>query len=86
MRYRYVCTFYMSQLNYKLFLMVFFHDLCFPPRSPTRPPVMFEARLIQGNLLKKLIDAIKDLVTEANWDCASTGARSALLLFLTPPF
>lgn len=77
----------MSQLNYKLFFMFFFHDLSFSPQSPTRPSVMFEARLIQGNLLKKLIDAIKDLVTEANWDCASTGALfSALLLFLTPPF
>lgn len=34
---------------------------------------MFEARLIQGNLLKKVIDAIKDIVTEVNFDCSSTG-------------
>eukprot|EP00455_Lapot_gusevi_P056272 TRINITY_DN931_c0_g1_i1.p1 TRINITY_DN931_c0_g1~~TRINITY_DN931_c0_g1_i1.p1 ORF type:complete len:264 (+),score=115.15 TRINITY_DN931_c0_g1_i1:37-828(+) len=34
---------------------------------------MFEARLKQGNLLKKLLDAIKDLVTEANFDCSSDG-------------
>lgn len=33
---------------------------------------MFEARLTQGNLLKKILDAIKDLVTEANFDCSST--------------
>lgn len=29
---------------------------------------MFEATLEQGVLLRKVIDAIKDLVTEANWD------------------
>jgi proliferating cell nuclear antigen len=34
---------------------------------------MFEARLVQGNLLKKVVDAIKDLVTDANFDCSSTG-------------
>jgi hypothetical protein len=34
---------------------------------------MYEARLTQGNLLKKIVDAIKDLVTEANFDVNSTG-------------
>jgi len=34
---------------------------------------MFEARLIQGSILKKIMEAIKDLVTEANFDCSSTG-------------
>ncbi|KAL3875539.1 hypothetical protein ACJMK2_033483 [Sinanodonta woodiana] len=34
---------------------------------------MFEARLVQGALWKKVIDAIKDLLTEAKWDCNSTG-------------
>ncbi|XP_028399755.1 proliferating cell nuclear antigen-like [Dendronephthya gigantea] len=34
---------------------------------------MFEARLVQGSLLKKVLDAIKDLVTEANWDCSNNG-------------
>jgi proliferating cell nuclear antigen len=34
---------------------------------------MFEARLTQGSLLKKVLDAIKDLVTDANFDCSSTG-------------
>jgi proliferating cell nuclear antigen len=33
---------------------------------------MFEARLLQGALLKKIIDAIKDLVTDANFDCTAT--------------
>lgn len=34
---------------------------------------MFEARLVQGNLLKKVVDAIKDLVTDANFDCSGGG-------------
>ncbi|GAB6028460.1 hypothetical protein CHUAL_002620 [Chamberlinius hualienensis] len=34
---------------------------------------MFEARLIQGSLLKKVLDAIKDLLNEASLDCAATG-------------
>lgn len=40
-------------------------------RSQTVPEsfTMFEARLMQGSLLKKIIEAIKDLVTDANFDC-----------------
>lgn len=34
---------------------------------------MFEARIQQGAVLKKIVDAIKDLVTDANFDCSSTG-------------
>ncbi len=34
---------------------------------------MFEARLIQGCLLKKVVDSIKDLVTDANFDCSPSG-------------
>lgn len=34
---------------------------------------MFEARLVQGSLFKKVLDAIKDLLNEATWDCNSTG-------------
>jgi proliferating cell nuclear antigen len=30
---------------------------------------MFEARLEEGNLLKKILEAVKDLVTDANIDC-----------------
>merc|ERR1712212_182300 len=36
---------------------------------------MFEARLIQGSLLKKVLEAIKDLLNEASWDCADTGIQ-----------
>lgn len=54
----------------------------FPPPLPrthhthSQPPphtTMFEARLTEGNLLKKIIEAIKDLVQEANVDCSETG-------------
>jgi len=34
---------------------------------------MFEARLAQASLLKKILDAIKDLVTDANFDCSANG-------------
>lgn len=34
---------------------------------------MFEARLIQGQLLRKILDAVKDLVNEASWDCSPNG-------------
>ncbi|KAK9817203.1 hypothetical protein WJX72_011042 [[Myrmecia] bisecta] len=34
---------------------------------------MFEARLVQGGLLKKVLDSIKDLVTDANFDCSPNG-------------
>ena len=34
---------------------------------------MFEAKLPQGNVLKKVLEAIKDLVPNANWDCAEAG-------------
>jgi proliferating cell nuclear antigen len=34
---------------------------------------MFEARLVQGSLFKKVLEAIKDLLTEATWDCNGTG-------------
>lgn len=34
---------------------------------------MFEAKLVQGSLLKKILEAIKDLVNDANFDCTSNG-------------
>jgi len=34
---------------------------------------MFEARLVQGSLLKKVLDSIKDLLNEATWDCSGNG-------------
>mmetsp|Transcript_12205 Transcript_12205/g.26372 ORF Transcript_12205/g.26372 Transcript_12205/m.26372 type:complete len:261 (-) Transcript_12205:337-1119(-) len=34
---------------------------------------MFEARMTSGAMLKKIIESMKDLVNEANFDCSSTG-------------
>ncbi|CAD7702030.1 unnamed protein product [Ostreobium quekettii] len=34
---------------------------------------MFEAKLIQGNLIKKIMEGLKDLVTEANFDLSPGG-------------
>jgi len=34
---------------------------------------MFEARLAQASLLKKILESLKDLVTDANFDCSATG-------------
>lgn len=34
---------------------------------------MFEARLVQGAILKKILDALKDLITDAKWECTANG-------------
>lgn len=34
---------------------------------------MLELRLVQGSLIKKVIESIKDLVNDANFDCSATG-------------
>lgn len=34
---------------------------------------MFEARLVEGALLKKVMEAIKDLLNEASWECNGNG-------------
>jgi len=36
---------------------------------------MCEARLIQGSLLKKVLESIKDLLKEATWDCSDSGIQ-----------
>jgi len=36
---------------------------------------MFEARLVQGNLFKKLLESVKELLNEATWDCSDTGIQ-----------
>lgn len=36
---------------------------------------MFEAQLLHASLLKKIIDSIKDLVDQANFDCTSAGIQ-----------
>lgn len=36
---------------------------------------MFEARLVQGSLFKKLLESVKELLNEATWDCSDTGIQ-----------
>lgn len=36
---------------------------------------MFEARLVQGQILKKVLEAVKDLLNEGSWDCADSGIQ-----------
>lgn len=36
---------------------------------------MFEARLVAAGVLKKVVDAIKDLIDEATFECSDTGIR-----------
>ena len=43
---------------------------------------MFEARLVQGNLLKKVLESLKDLLNEATWDCTDTGIQLQVVLKL----
>lgn len=51
---------------------------------------MFEARLNEAVVLKKIFDAVKELVTDANFDCSDSGislqamdnAHVALVTFL----
>ena len=40
---------------------------------------MFEAKLTEGNILKKIIEAIKDLVTDVNIDISPAGKYSLLI-------
>jgi proliferating cell nuclear antigen len=36
---------------------------------------MFEAKLAQSSILKRVIEAIKDLITEASFDCSDSGIQ-----------
>jgi len=36
---------------------------------------MFEARLLQGALLKKIVEAIRELVVDVNIECDETGLK-----------
>lgn len=41
---------------------------------------MFEARIVQGSLLKKILEAVKDLVGDCNFECSSSGEKLILSL------
>ncbi len=51
----------------------YYNKLCNPfitPQGNHNTSTMFEARLTQGKVFKQLIEALKDLVQEANIDCS----------------
>lgn len=41
---------------------------------------MFEARLVSATTLKKVLDAIKDLLNEATFDCSDSGIQVQILI------
>lgn len=42
--------------------------------------------MTQGSMLKKITEAMKDLVTEANFDCSTTGiSLQAMVRLARPP-
>lgn len=51
---------------------------------------MFEARLTSSAVLKKVLDAIKDLLNEATFDCSDSGIQvnhiSTIYLVKNPIF
>ena len=47
---------------------------------------MFEARLVQGSLFKKIIEAIRELVTDANLECNESGISMQVSLYFMCDF
>lgn len=47
---------------------------------------MFEAKILHGSVLKKIIEAIRELVTDANLDCNERGITMQVRLPLLPHF
>lgn len=45
---------------------------------------MFEAKLLEGNILKKIVEAIKDVVTDVNIDVSPAG-KSVVSITPTDP-
>jgi hypothetical protein len=43
---------------------------------------MFEAKLTEGHVLKKIIEAIKDIVNDVNIDVSASGKYSQLFKYL----
>ena len=40
---------------------------------------MFEAKLLEGNILKKIVEAIKDVVSDVNIDVSPSGKSRTLV-------
>jgi hypothetical protein len=46
---------------------------------------MFEAKILQGSVLKKIIEAIRELVADANLDCNERGITMQVCYFFLLP-
>ena len=53
---------------------------------PRTPATMFEARLAQGSILKKLIESIRELVNEGNIDVSNSGVSLQVYVCAVQPF
>lgn len=40
---------------------------------------MFEARLVNATILKKILDAVKDLLNEGTFDCSDSGIQVSII-------
>ena len=47
---------------------------------------MFEAKLAEGHIFKKIVEAIKDLVTDVNIDVSPSGKYKSYILMICRPF
>lgn len=61
----------------------FYKDLYFFRKHKV---AMFEARLISSGTLKKVLDSIKDLLTEATFDCSDSGIQVRITISLDVSF
>lgn len=43
---------------------------------------MFEARLLRSSILKKVLEAIKDLLTQATFDCDDNGIQLQVISYI----
>ena len=41
---------------------------------------MLEARMNEASTLKKVLEAVKDLITDANWECNEDGIVSFMVI------
>merc|ERR1712224_1146711 len=48
---------------------------CFGSKSASQPRMVLEAHLQQAALLKKVVDAMKDLCKDVNFDCSEKGLQ-----------
>lgn len=61
--------------SFKNCIFSFFFSLLVNKNSFLNQLNMFEARLVQSSILKKVLEAIKELLNEATFDCSDSGIQ-----------